>query len=68
MLVLVIAMVLCVALGSAVVAVVAMPAHREGRDILSPRGEEVLDKVKDAATTTRDRTTGMLSRTDDETD
>jgi len=68
MLVLVIALLLCVALGSAVVAVVAMPARREGRDILSPRGGEVFDKVKDRASATKDRTTDLLSRRGDETD
>ncbi|MEO3935770.1 hypothetical protein V3N99_03320 [Dermatophilaceae bacterium Soc4.6] len=67
MLVLVISLVLCVALGSAVVAVVAMPARREGRDILSPRGGEVFDKVRDAAVATKDRTSGVLSRKDDDT-
>ena len=68
MLAIVIALVLCLALGSAVVAVVAMPARREGRDVLSPRGEEVVDRVKDVASATRERTSALLSRKDDETD
>ncbi|MDQ2758785.1 MAG: hypothetical protein M3Y71_19880 [Actinomycetota bacterium] len=65
--VLVVSLLLCLALGSAVVAVVAMPARREGRDILSARGEEVFEKVRVAASATKERTNGLLSRKDDET-
>ncbi|MEO7060588.1 MAG: hypothetical protein ABI083_12775 [Lapillicoccus sp.] len=62
---LIIALVICVGLALAVVAVVAMPARREGRDILTPRGEEVLDRVKDATTATKDKTSELLSRKSD---
>ena len=62
MLALVVALALCVALGAAVVVVVALPARREGRELLAPRGEEVVGKVIDAASTTKDRTTELLGR------
>ncbi len=62
---LIIALVICVGLALAVVAVVAMPAHREGRDILAPRGGEVLDRVKDATSATKDKTSELLSRKSD---
>ena len=64
MLALVIALVLCVALGTAVVVVVAMPARREGRDLLGPAGEEVVERVRDAAHATRERTSDLLTRKD----
>jgi len=48
---LIIAMVLCVGLAVAVVALVAIPARREGRDLLTDRGERALDRVKDRADT-----------------
>ena len=48
---LIVAMVLCVGLAVAVVALVAIPARREGRDLLTARGERALDKVKDRAET-----------------
>lgn len=45
MLPLVIAMLLCVALAAAVVAVVAVPARRDGRDVLTEQGEQLAQKV-----------------------
>lgn len=39
------AMVLCLALAAAVVGVVAVPARREGRQVLTPKGEEVVSSV-----------------------
>jgi len=48
---LIFAMVLCVGLAVAVVALVAIPARREGRDLLTDRGERALDRVKDRADT-----------------
>ncbi len=44
---LVFAMILCLVLGMAVVGVVAIPARREGRDVLTPRGEDVVNRVKE---------------------
>jgi hypothetical protein len=48
MVVLVVGMLLCLALAVVVVGLVAVPARREGRDILTPRGEEVVAKVVEA--------------------
>ena len=62
MLVLVIAMIICIGLAVTVVVIVAMPARREGRDILAPRGEEVVDRVKEASSATRDKTGELLGR------
>jgi len=39
MVALIVGMLLCVALALAVVALVAIPARREGRDLLTPKGE-----------------------------
>ncbi len=55
MVALIIGMLLCVGLALAVVAVVAVPARREGRELLSPQGEEIVAAVKDRADRT-DRT------------
>lgn len=41
------ALLLCVALSGAVVALVAIPARREGKDLLTERGEQMLSKVTD---------------------
>lgn len=64
MLALVIALVLCVALGTAVVVVVAMPARREGRNLLGPAGEEVVERVRDVAHARRERSSDTLTRED----
>jgi hypothetical protein len=37
----------CVALALAVVGLVAVPARRAGREVLSERGEEVLGSIRD---------------------
>ena len=39
---LIIGMLICVGLAVAVVAVVAIPARREGRELLTPQGEEII--------------------------
>ncbi|MDQ2849695.1 hypothetical protein V3G39_14580 [Dermatophilaceae bacterium Sec6.4] len=39
------ALLLCVVLAGAVVALVAIPARREGRELLTERGEQMLSKV-----------------------
>ncbi len=44
---LVLAMLACVALALVVMALVAVPARRAGRDVLSERGEEVLGSIRD---------------------
>jgi hypothetical protein len=47
MLAVAIGMLLAVAIGVAVVAAVALPARREGRELLTPQGEEALRAVRD---------------------
>lgn len=42
---LILALLLCVALAAAVVAVVAIPARREGREILTDRAEDLVSSV-----------------------
>jgi hypothetical protein len=53
-------MLLSVALAVAVVGLVAIPAHREGRDLLTPKGEEVVSLVREktgsAVETAREKT------------
>lgn len=44
---LVLAMLICVALAAAIVALVAVPARREGRDMLAPKGEEVVERMRE---------------------
>jgi len=44
---LVLGMLACVALALVVVAVVAVPARRAGREVLTERGEEVLGSIRD---------------------
>lgn len=65
MLALVFAMILCLALGLAVVGFVAIPARREGREVLTPKGEEVVTKVRGAtetvASATVEKTGGLLT-------
>jgi hypothetical protein len=67
MIALVFAMILCLLLGLAVVGVVAIPARREGRDVLTPRGEEVVSRVKErteaAATVAKGKTGDLVSST-----
>ena len=65
MVALVLGMLLCVALAVAVVCVVAIPARRQGRDLLTPKGEEVVAKVREktgsAVETARDKTGEAMS-------
>ncbi len=60
MVVLIVGMLLCLLLAVAVVGLVAIPARREGRDLLTPRGEEVLSRVREktgsAVETAREKT------------
>jgi len=64
MLVLVLGMLLSVGLGMATLFVVAVPARREGRDVLTPKGEDVVslvrEKTGDALETAREKTGGAL--------
>ena len=44
---LVLGMMICLALALAVVGLVAVPARRDGRELLTTRGEELVHAVKD---------------------
>ncbi|WP_345203125.1 hypothetical protein [Fodinibacter luteus] len=43
----VLGLLLCVGLALTVMALVAVPARREGRDVLSERGEEVIGSIRE---------------------
>jgi hypothetical protein len=64
MYVLVVFMSLIVALALAVVCVVAIPARREGREVLTAKGENVVSRVKEktgsAVEAAREKTGGAL--------
>jgi len=53
-------MLTCVGLALAVVGVVAIPARRDGRDVLTPKGEDLVSLVRDksgsAVETAREKT------------
>jgi stringent starvation protein B len=53
---LIIGMLICVGLAVAVVAVVAIPARREGRGLLTPQGEELIAVVKEKTESTIEKT------------
>ena len=58
---LVLGMLFCLALAIAVVLLVAIPARREGRDVLTSRGEDVVDSMRSVADSARSR----IDRSDD---
>ena len=62
-------MVVCLLLGLAVVLAVAVPARREGKDLLTPRGEEVVARVRErtehVASATKERTEEVLATAKD---
>jgi hypothetical protein len=55
MVALILGMLVCVALALVVVALVAVPARRDGRGILTPKGEEVVTALKERQQSARDR-------------
>ena len=52
---LIIGMLVCVGLALVVVALVAVPARRDGRGILTPKGEEVVIALKERQQSARGR-------------
>ena len=64
MFVLVLGMLLSVGLAVAVVGMVAVPARREGRDMLTPKGEDMVSMVRektgDALDSAREKTSEAL--------
>ena len=72
MVVLIVGMLLCVVLALAVVALVAIPARRQGREVLTAEGEEIvamakertqdaLDKTGDAIVATKDKVSESIA-------
>lgn len=55
MVALILGMLICVGLALAVVALVAIPARRDGRGVLTPKGEEVVTALKERQQITRQR-------------
>ncbi|EAP97713.1 hypothetical protein JNB_19623 [Janibacter sp. HTCC2649] len=55
MVALIIGMLVCVGLALAVVALVAVPARRDGRDLLTSKGEEVVSALKERQQSARQR-------------
>jgi len=69
MVILIVGMLLCLLLAVAVVGLVAIPARREGRDLLTPKGEEVVSRVRERTGTAmdaaRDKVADVTSGKDD---
>jgi hypothetical protein len=69
MVALVFAMILCLVLGLVVVVAVAVPARREGRDVLTPKGEQVVARVRERTESVtgaaKERTDGLISAAKD---
>ncbi|WP_154402268.1 hypothetical protein [Ornithinimicrobium cavernae] len=63
MIALVLAMLVCVALGGLVVGFVAVEARRDGRDVLTPEGEELLAGARRRQEALRDRGEKAARRT-----
>jgi hypothetical protein len=64
----VVGMLFCVGLAVAVMALVAVPARREGRDVLTERGEDVLGSIRDSRLTPGRATVADSTAADDEVD
>jgi stringent starvation protein B len=62
---LIIGMLICVGLAVAVVAVVAIPARREGRGLLTPQGEELIAVVKEKTESTLEKTGDAIASAKD---
>ena len=62
---LIIGMLICVGLAVAVVAVVAIPARREGRELLTPQGEELIAVVKEKTESTLEKTGDAIATAKD---
>ncbi|MHA7124804.1 hypothetical protein ACRTEC_00215 [Janibacter indicus] len=57
----IVGLLVCLALSVAVMGLVAVPARREGREILTARGERVVVKVRESADGAASRTSGLIS-------
>ena len=65
MVALIIGMLICVGLAVAVVAVVAIPARREGRDLLTPQGEDLVSLAREKTESAIEKTGDVLSSAKD---
>mgnify|MGYP001792334351 CR=1 FL=1 len=69
MVILVVGMLVSLMLAVAVVGLVAIPARRQGRDLLTPRGEAVVSRVRErtgsAMDAARDKVSDVTSPKDD---
>lgn len=65
MVALIIGMLICVGLAVAVVALVAVPARQQGRDVLTPQGEELVALAKERTDSALEKTTDALSSAKD---
>ena len=65
MVVLIVGMLICVGLAVAVVGLVAVPARREGRELLTPQGEELVATMRERTESTLDRTGEALASAKD---
>jgi len=69
MVILIVGMLLCLLIAVAVVGLVAIPARREGRGLLTPKGEEVVSRVRErtgsAMDAARDKVADVPSTRDD---
>ncbi|KRE38509.1 hypothetical protein ASG73_06150 [Janibacter sp. Soil728] len=57
----IVGLLLCLALSVAVMSLVAIPARREGREVLTARGERVVVKVREGADGAASRTSDLIS-------
>lgn len=57
----IVGLMICLLLSIAVMGLVAIPARREGREILTARGERVVVKVRESADGAATRTSGLIS-------
>jgi hypothetical protein len=63
MIVMIVAMLVCVAAAAVVVGYVAVEARRDGREVLTPRGERILRQVRRQGEDLRDRGEDAARRT-----
>ena len=59
----IVGLLLCLVLSVLVMGLVAIPARREGREILTARGERVVVKVRESADGAASRTSELISGT-----
>lgn len=57
----IVGLLICLVLSAAVMALVAIPAHRQGREILTARGERVVVKVRETTDSATSRASGAVN-------